>query len=580
MSNNGFQHQPDFNSESDTIEEGLTTSNVKQQNSSRTSISSFSGTMDELSPDEERLLAGYDQDALELLASEYRIKQDDEQVESRELSQKPSVRMFSVLTGTGFILGVFGFLWFVFFAPKPVAQQPKTSKPEVTTFSPKNESGELKSQLAFQDQQRTLNAQSPTPKKPPTSNAAPPSKPKPTPASNSATPQPVRPVQAAPPPRPRTVQVVPPPVPPAPAPRPVPAPRPAPTVASRPSNPRLEEVDPYQRWAELASLGQSQADVTDYPAIARNSITPPPFGMTTAVAAPTSIPQTEQFMQISSPTISSPKQSEQHQEIKTVVIGNPSPERLTSASRVDEMSAGEIGILNRTTLDEKGTDYTSPKQIAIGSSVKGKVIVPMIWDETNQSPTAGRFAVELTENLLASDGAIALPTGTILITEVDNVTPGNRLVSQSAVAIVYPDSTGNIQQMPIPEESLLIRGSNNKPLIAQGLFDRGSTIAKTDILVGVLSSLGRVGQIINQPTQRTLSQHSGLLGSSSVETLTGRAQPNILATALEGFFTPTAQRLRERSDQTLEELMKRGNVAIVPEGTEVSIFVNAFITIN
>ena len=335
MSNNGFQHQPDFNSESDTIEEGLTTSNVKQQNSSRTSISSFSGTMDELSPDEERLLAGYDQDALELLASEYRIKQDDEQVESREISQKPSVRMFSVLTATGFVLGVFGFLWFVFFAPKPVAQQPKTSKPEVTTFSPKNESGELKSQLAFQDQQRTLNAQSPTPKKPSTSNAAPPSKPKPTPASNSATPQPVRPVQATPPPRPRTAQVVPPPVRPAPAPRPVPAPRPAPTVASRPSNPPLEEVDPYQRWAELASLGQSQADVTDYPAIARNSITPPPFGMTTAVAAPTSIPQTEQFMQISSPTIPSPKQSEQHQEIKTVVIGNPSPERLTSASRVD-----------------------------------------------------------------------------------------------------------------------------------------------------------------------------------------------------------------------------------------------------
>lgn len=186
----------------------------------------------------------------------------------------------------------------------------------------------------------------------------------------------------------------------------------------------------------------------------------------------------------------------------------------------------------------------------------------------------------MNEDLLATDGAIALPTGTILITEVDNVTPGNRLVSQSAVAIVYPDSTGNIQQMPIPEESLLIRGSNNKPLIAQGLFERGSTIAKTDILVGVLSSLGRVGQIINRPTQRTLSQHSGLLGSSSVETLTGRAQPNILAAALEGFFTPTAQRLRERSDQTLEELMKRGNVAIVPEGTEVSIFVNAFITVN
>lgn len=203
----------------------------------------------------------------------------------------------------------------------------------------------------------------------------------------------------------------------------------------------------------------------------------------------------------------------------------------------------------------------------------------MIWDEAGQSPTGGRFAVQLTEDMKATDGAIALPSGTVLITEVNNVTRSNRLVSQSVVALVYPDSSGRIHQVPIPPGNLLIRGEDNQPLIAEGLFDRGSEIAKTDVLVGVLSSLGRVGEIINRPTQETFSQQSGVFGSSTVQTST-RSRPSVLAAALEGFFTPTAERLRERSDRATQELLKRGNVAIVPEGTEVSVFVNSFVSIR
>ncbi|MEG4006337.1 TrbI/VirB10 family protein [Microcoleus sp. Pol11C1] len=577
-----------------------------------------------LSREEERELAGHDGDADELLASEHRIKQDSEGPETRSVSEKPEVRTFSVLMGTGAVLGILGFFWFVFFAPKPVRQQAKTANPKPTQVS-EDESGELKSRLAFQDQQRALEVQPPEPKNRSTPASKPTPAPKPAPAARRS--QTPRPVQNFNPP-PRTVQTIPPPqpplprpaqspAPPPPRPRPTPLPRPVPPpalLALRPAppprSPSPEKVDPYERWAQLASLGQSRGQAikelnaegisassatfpsaiapgmtaASYPAVppAMPVPAPPPSAVAIApVAAPVPLSQQQpvppisqnpQPVLVSSPK--SPQSAAPMQEIPAIAIGAPG-----SAVNAKVMSPGEAGILNRTTADENTEGSTAMREIAIGSSAQAKVIVPMIWDEAGQSPTAGRFAVQLTEDIMATDGAIALPSGTVLITQVENVTRGNRLVSQSVVALVYPDSAGRIQQVPIPPGYLIVRGTDNQPLIADSLFDRGSEIAKADILVGILGSLGRVGEIINRPAQETFSQQSGFFGSTAVKTTTSR-EPNILAAALEGFFTPTAQRLRERADRNAQELLKRGNVAIVPEGTQVSVFVNAFVTVQ
>jgi hypothetical protein len=578
-----------------------------------------------LSREEERELAGHDGDADELLASEHRIKQDSEGAETRSVSEKPEVRTFSVLMGTGAVLGILGFFWFVFFAPKPVRQQAKTANPKPTQVS-EDESGELKSRLAFQDQQRALEVQPPEPKNRSTPASKPTPAPKPAPAARRS--QTPRPVQNFNPPPPRTVQTIPPPqpplprpaqppAPPPPRPRPTPLPRPVPPpalLALRPAppprSPSPEKVDPYERWAQLASLGQSRGQAVkelnaegisassatfpsaiapgmtaaSYPAVppAMPVPAPPPSAVAIApVAAPVPLSQQQpvppisqnpQPVLVSSPK--SPQSAAPMQEIPAIAIGAPG-----SAVNAKVMSPGEAGILNRTTAGENTEGSTAMREIAIGSSAQAKVIVPMIWDEAGQSPTAGRFAVQLTEDVIATDGAIALPSGTVLITQVENVTRGNRLVSQSVVALVYPDSAGRIQQVPIPPGYLIVRGTDNQPLIADSLFDRGSEIAKADILVGILGSLGRVGEIINRPAQETFSQQSGFFGSTAVKTTTSR-EPNILAAALEGFFTPTAQRLRERSDRNAQELLKRGNVAIVPEGTQVSVFVNAFVTVQ
>src|SRR4028119_189036 len=203
-----------------------------------------------LSREEERELAGHAGDADELLASEHRIKQDSEEAETRSVSEKPEVRTFSVLMGTGAVLGILGFFWFVFFAPKPVRQQAKTANPKPTQVS-EDESGELKSRLAFQDQQRALEVQPPEPKNRSTPASKPTPAPKPAPAARRS--QTPRPVQNFNPPPPRTVQTIPPPQPPLPRsaqppapppPRPPPPPSPPPR---RPPRPRLALVRRHYR---------------------------------------------------------------------------------------------------------------------------------------------------------------------------------------------------------------------------------------------------------------------------------------------------------------------------------------------
>ena len=178
----------------------------------------------------------------------------------------------------------------------------------------------------------------------------------------------------------------------------------------------------------------------------------------------------------------------------------------------------------------------------------------------------------------ATDGSVALPTGTILVTQVESVNQGNKLVNMSVVALVYSDSQGRIRQEAIPPGNLLIRGKHNQPLIAQGLYDKGPEIARQDLLVGVLSSLGKVGEIINQP--RTQSSSSSSSFGFSQSTVTTTSNSNVLATAMSGFFKVTGDRQAQRSNQAVQQMLQTPNVAVVPEGTKVSVFVNGFLSVR
>ena len=265
-------------------------------------------------------------------------------------------------------------------------------------------------------------------------------------------------------------------------------------------------------------------------------------------------------------------------------FGVASPTELRSTLSAD-MTPGMIGILNRTPAGQLDGQMGGFREVALGTFTKARVIMPMIWDEGSNNSTGGtasaqenRFAVEVVEDMKATNGTVALPAGTVLVIRTSAVGQGNNLVSASAIAIVYRDRIGQIRQQTLPPGSLQIRGQDNRPLIAQKLNDVGPDIARQDLLTGLLSSLGRVGTIINQPRTQSSTTTSG--GNFNQSVITSSAEPQIWAAVLEGFFNPIAERLSRRSDQTMQELLQRPNVQFVPEGTEVSVVVNSFLRVD
>jgi Bacterial conjugation TrbI-like protein len=521
---------------------------------STTSVQHDSEADDDLSPEEEQQLAGFNPATPQLISEEYRLKQDQESAVERPLAERASIRLGAVVAVVGTVMGTGAVLWFGFLQPRPPARQ-STQSPNPTPTTPPafDETAELKSRLAFQDQQQQL---------------------QPKPVAKRQPPAPSRRTTARPPvSTPTPVAVSP----------PITAFRPDPVIIRSPVTPPertqpIERVDPFQRWAQLANVGQLRVSpgAVESSRIASNN-QPDPAASLTAQPNPVipvvsiSAMETELSDRMPSPdAIPSP-----------YAAASPIESRSTFNA---DMTPGMIGILNRTPAGQLDQQMRF-REVALGTFTKARVIMPMIWDEGSNNSTGGtasaqenRFAVELVEDMKATNGTVALPAGTVLVIRTSAVGRGNNLVSASAIAIVYRDRSGQIRQQTLPPDSLQIRGQDNRPLIAQKLNDVGPDIARQDLLTGLLSSLGRVGTIINQPRTQSSTTTSG--GNFNQSVITSSAEPQIWAAALEGFFNPIAERLSRRSDQMMQELLQRPNVQFVPEGTEVSVVVNSFLRVD
>jgi hypothetical protein len=513
---------------------------------------------DDLTPEEEQQLAGFNPATPQLISEEYRLKQDQEGAVERPLAERASIRLGSVVAVVGTVMGTGAVLWFGFLQPRPPARQ-VTQSPSPTPTTPPtfDETAELKSRLAFQDQQQQLQ---------PESVAQPESSPPPRPAASRS---------PAPAPTPAAVSP------------PVTVSRPEPVVVRSPVAPPeriqpVERIDPFQRWAQLANVGQLR--------VSSGAMEPSRLASSNLPDAPSNpvSPADQQAPVIPVVSIGTAETDSSTMMTSSETVPNSSraasPTELRSLPSAD-MTPGMIGILNRTPVSQLDQRTGGLSEVALGTSTRAKVILPMIWDEGGDtstgrtaSPSENRFAVELTEDMKGTNGSVAFPAGTILVVRTHSVGRGNNLVSASAIAIVYRDRAGQIRQQTLPPDSLQIRGQDNQPLVAQRLNDVGPDIARQDLLIGLLSSLGRVGGIINQPRTQSSTVSSG--GSFNQSVITTSAEPQIWAAALEGFFNPIAERMSQRSDQNMQELLQRPNVQFVSEGTEVSVVVNSFLRVN
>ncbi|MGK7875418.1 MAG: hypothetical protein AB4426_19595 [Xenococcaceae cyanobacterium] len=471
---------------------------------------------------EENEIAGYNPDAPLLLDQEYQIVQDYEQPEPKPASERGTLRAGTVLFITGGLMLLALGIWFMI-QPKPIKQVAEKPTPEPNPVIPE-EKPDFRAKLALQDQQRRnqpeviRTTKRPEPKEPEKPEA---------PEAKQPTPRPARTSNPSPPPT--TVRQ---------------APRPVITTPSTPVE-KVEKVDPFEQWSQLAALGQTRgkADIEETEAETSNTDNPSPTPTPQLQPTPLTIP------------------------VINIGYESDSPNRLSRGAR---------GILNRTRVQQT-TD--TKKEIAFGTSAPSRVSVPLIWDSGSGEQLYNRFAVTLTADVPATDGSVALRAGTVLIAETNIVGERNRLVQATAIALVYPNRQGEIQQEAIPPGTILIQGKDGQPLIAQDYFDSGPDIASQDLLVSVLSGIGRVGEVFTEPEQTSTFSNSTFGGSSSSTVIRSR-EPQIWSAVLDGFFNPLAQRISNRSDQQIKQLLSRPNVAIVPVGTETSITINGFVRIS
>ena len=543
---------------------------------------------DELTPEEELEISGYQPEQVALIDKEFLIQQDNEQAEPLPGSENPLIRFGIASMVVGGVMGFGWMIWSIFFAPKPVVKAP-TQQPTSKVFNEENdEAARLKAELALRNQSsRNLEqppVQTPPSPKPkpskPVRTARKPKRSKPR-IIREKVPSPPRIIRETVPSPPRIIREK------------VPSPpkiiretvpnkiQPKNTVVSPSVAPRtIEKVDPFERWNKLATLGQQTTSLSNKNWTQDNqtfeqaqSLPDKSESKSDYTSAKTKSNSSEVIFANASNRVKEPQTS----SMSTVTTNGSNN---LNRKSYENQTPGEWGILNRTPPNlqqETITASNSPIQVQIGTSAEASVIVPIIWNEEDNNQE--RFAVELQEDVLSMDKRVALAKGTILITEIHSVSKINRLVKQSVVAVVYKDSAGRIQQKTIPKNTILIRGENNKPLLAKSISDKGKAQDKQDILIGLLGAAGRAGEVFNQ----NQSQSSTVISNNgfSSQTFNSKAsKPNVLAAAVEGFFKPMSQRLSQRANKASKEIINRPDVAIVPAGTKVSVVFRNFFEVK
>jgi len=260
---------------------------------------------------DENFIANFDPNAPLTLETQYQLAQDEERPLPPPVSERGVPRAVTMLLLTGGIL-LLGLLIWQFIKPKsprePIAQ---STPKESSSGTIKDEKPELLAKLAYLDQQKLLAEK-------PQKTAKPKTEPSPKPSRAPRTPRTPRLVatrSAAPPPTPlreplpaprtvvRTV-TVPAPIPqrtPAPPPAPIPKPLIPPPLIPTPTS---EKIDPFERWNQLAQLGQVRGNFD-------------PNRISTAAFATPSTPAT------TSATAAALTKPTPTTEFLTVNIGNP-----------------------------------------------------------------------------------------------------------------------------------------------------------------------------------------------------------------------------------------------------------------
>jgi hypothetical protein len=287
---------------------------------------------------------------------------------------------------------------------------------------------------------------------------------------------------------------------PAPAPRPVSSPSPPASAAPRsaPRSARAErEIPPQEQLAMLSGYGSYGSGS----ALPGNTIAAAP------IAAPTSIaePQVE-------PTEAVPS------------FGGDVPESIAAVPSF-EATPKQAEL----TLAEEAAAILGHTLVTVQSGTYAQAVLetPIYWaQDLADEDQSQRTALKLSEPLYGSRGEVALEAGTLLVAEV-NVIAGSGLL-QLYVTDVVVAKDGRQQVMSLPNQNLVIAGSEGQPLVAQEIQNTGE-IRAAQVQLAALGALGNVGELLNRPESQT-----NVIGIGSSATSVTNGPVNILAGLLAG----------------------------------------------
>ncbi len=223
------------------------------------------------------------------------------------------------------------------------------------------------------------------------------------------------------------------------------------------------------------------------------------------------------------------------------------------------------------------------KSVAVGSSAKA-VLATAIFGETTRSGGGGEegqeknvFVIRLKEPLKSADGAIALPANTELLTEIRSLSEQGLL--QMNVVKLISQNDGNVTERTLPNNTIILRGSQGKPLIANRFPGQSSSIASMDVGLFVLGGIGKAAELINRSDtelQPLTSQTTidGNTSSSTTLTTVTRNRRDLPAGIVEGGLNSVVPQISQRNQQAIAQMSQQTNIWFLPAGTNVEIYVN------
>ncbi|ACC82637.1 TrbI/VirB10 family protein [Nostoc punctiforme] len=292
--------------------------------------------------------------------------------------------------------------------------------------------------------------------------------------------------------------------------------------------------NPFEEWAKLSKLGSyGQVNANDQP------------NNTVAASEPPNNPQPQQQTQTPNP--------------------EQTPQQQTPAPLVSQ------------------AQQQGQKSVAVGSSAKA-VLATAIFGETTKSGGGGDtgeqknvFVIRLKEPLKSTDGAIALPANTEFLTEISSLSEQGLL--QMNVVKVVSQNNGNPIERSLPNNAIIIRASQGKPLIANKFPSQGSSIASMDLGLFVLGGIGKAAELINRSDtelQPLTSQTTvdGNTSSSTTLTTVTKNRRDIAAGVVEGGLNSVVPQIAQRNQQAIAQMSQQTNIWFLPAGTNIEIYVN------